>query len=45
VRVPAETEIGKAKVTLSYPGWTFGPLAPVVTEVPVVEKASDKTVK
>jgi hypothetical protein len=45
VRVPAETEIGKAKVTLSYPGWKFCPLAPVVTQVPVVEKALDKTFK
>jgi hypothetical protein len=45
VRVPAETKVGKAKVALSFPGWKFSPLAPVVTEVRVVEKELNKTFK
>jgi hypothetical protein len=45
VRVPAETKLGKAKVTLSFPGWKVSPLAPVVTEVSVLEQEIDKTSK
>ena len=45
MRVPADTKVGIAKVTLSFPGWKISPLAPVVTEVPVVEKKLDKTFK
>jgi hypothetical protein len=45
VRVPADAVLGKAKVTLSFPGWKVSPLAPVVTEVPVVDKGLEKSAK
>jgi len=45
VRVPADAVLGKAKVTLSFPGWKVSPLAPVVTEVPVVDKGLEKPSK
>jgi hypothetical protein len=37
VRVPAEAGKGKAKVTVSFPGWEQGRVAPAAFEVPVVE--------
>jgi hypothetical protein len=37
VRVPADAALGKAKLTLSVPGWKEGKVAPVTLEVPVVE--------
>jgi hypothetical protein len=45
VRVPAEAVLGKAKVTLAFPSWKGSPLASVVTEVPVVDKKTDKNSK
>jgi len=39
VRVPAEAGEGKAKVTLSFPDWKEGKVAPATFEIPVVEPA------
>ena len=41
VTIPAEAALGNAKVTLSFPGWTNSPLAPVATHVRVVAKEPD----
>jgi hypothetical protein len=37
VRVPEEAGKGQAKVTLSFPDWKEGKVAPATFEVPVVE--------
>jgi hypothetical protein len=37
VRVPAEAATGKAKITVSFPGWKEGKVAPVTLEVPIAE--------
>jgi hypothetical protein len=43
VRVPAEAANGKAKVTLSFPDWKEGQVAPTTQEVRVVDpKGSQK---
>jgi hypothetical protein len=34
-RVPLGSGIGKAKVTLSYPGWKVGEVKPVTIEIPI----------
>ena len=34
-RVPLSAGIGRAKVTLSYPGWKEGNVRPVTIEVPI----------
>jgi hypothetical protein len=36
VRVPAEAAPGKAKVTISYPDWKDGKVAPAVFAIPIV---------
>jgi hypothetical protein len=36
VRVPDEAVIGKAKVTLTFPDWKDGKVAPLTIEVPIV---------
>jgi hypothetical protein len=38
VRVPEKAGDGKAKVTLSFPGWKEGKVASAVFEVPIKEK-------
>lgn len=38
VSVPAAAALGKAKVTLSFPGWRGADVGPVVTEVEVADK-------
>jgi hypothetical protein len=38
VRVPEEAGNGKAKVTLSFPDWKEGRVAPATFFVPVVDK-------
>ncbi len=45
MRVPAETKLGKAKITISFPDLKVPRLAPVVTEVPVVDGKTEKTSK
>jgi hypothetical protein len=37
VRVPKKAGKGKAKVTLSFPDWPEGHVAPATFEVPVVD--------
>jgi hypothetical protein len=37
VRVPAEAGLGSVKVTLSFPDWKEGPVAPATFEVRMVE--------
>jgi hypothetical protein len=37
VRAPAEFVGGKVKVTLSFPAWKEGKVAPATFEVPVVD--------
>lgn len=37
MRVPSEAGKGKAKVTLSFPDWKDGRVAPATYEVPVVD--------
>jgi hypothetical protein len=37
VRVPDEAGLGKAKVTLSFPDWAEGQVAPATFEVPIAE--------
>jgi hypothetical protein len=42
VRAPDEAGNGKAKVTLSFPKWLEGLVAPATFEVPIVEAAAKK---
>jgi hypothetical protein len=42
VRVPAEAANGKAKVTLSFPDWKEGRVAPSLREIPVVDPKGDE---
>jgi hypothetical protein len=37
VRVPSEAGKGKAKVTLSYPAWKHGEIAPATFELLIVD--------
>jgi hypothetical protein len=37
VRVPLETGLGKAKVTVSFPDWKAGKVSPVTFELQIVE--------
>jgi hypothetical protein len=37
VRVPEEAGLGKAKITLSFPDWKEGRVAPATYEVTVVD--------
>jgi hypothetical protein len=39
VRVPAEAAAGKARVTVSFPAWKEGKVAPATFTVPILEKA------
>jgi hypothetical protein len=39
VRVPENAGKGKAKVTVSFPAWKVGKVAPATFEVPIIEKA------
>jgi hypothetical protein len=39
VRVPADAGKGKAKVTVSFPAWKEGKVAPATFELPILEKA------
>jgi hypothetical protein len=38
VRVPDGAGKGKAKVTLSFPAWKEGKVAPAIFQVPIVEE-------
>jgi hypothetical protein len=40
VRVPEEAVSGIAKITVSFPNWKEGKVAPATFEVPVRERAS-----
>jgi hypothetical protein len=42
VGVPDEAGNGKAKVTLSFPDWREGEVAPATFEVPIVEADARK---
>jgi hypothetical protein len=42
VRVPAEAANGKARITLSFPDWKEGNVAPTTVEVPIVDARTDK---
>jgi hypothetical protein len=39
VRVPDEAGSGNAKVTVSFPGWKEGKVAPATFELPIAEAA------
>jgi hypothetical protein len=45
VRVPDEADKGNAKVTLSFPDWKEGNVAPAMFEVPIVEPEPKKQQK
>ena len=42
MRVPDEADKGKAKVTLSFPDWKEGRVAPVTLEIPILDAAPPK---
>jgi len=42
VRVPDDAVQGKAKVTLSFPDWKEGKVAPATVEIPIMEPEAKK---
>jgi len=42
VRVPDETGLGHAKMTMSFDDWKEGKVAPITVEIPIVENKTEK---
>jgi hypothetical protein len=42
VRVPDEAATGKAKVTVSFPGWKQGKVTPTTFDIAVLDKPAEK---